>query len=231
MSALSQLFRARGWSDPTDLIGRLASSTDDSHSAVRQAIDRTFLGANSTRADDAVVAITAALRDAPGAAAPARTLGAVLFLDVVDSTRHAAEIGDVQWAALIERFYEAARSIVGKMGGRIVKTTGDGILAVMPDASSAIDVARRLQDLAARNKLSTRSGIHLTEMTSVDEVDIGGLGVNIAARVMGLAPDGRIAVTAAVRDVLSGSAGRFVSIGLHTLKGVPGDWEILLVSE
>jgi class 3 adenylate cyclase len=153
-----------------------------------------------------------------------------LFVDAVDSTRIAAELGDAHWGKLIERLYDRARIAVEDTGGRVIKTTGDGLLAVFSDPRPAILVGRSIAKAARSLNLVTRAGIHITAMSNVEEFDIAGIGVNVAARVMALAPGGGIATTAAVRESLRGDRFRFASLGNHELKGVPGQWELFEVT-
>jgi len=57
--------------------------------------------------------------------------------------------------------------------------------------------------------------------------DVAGLGVHVAARIMSLAEPGEVLVSAVVRDLALGSGLVFAERGRHTLKGVPGEWELL----
>ena len=74
---------------------------------------------------------------------PERRLAAVLFTDLVGSTQRAAALGDATWKEVLDRHDAAARRVVGRCNGRVVKTTGDGVLALFPSADGALRAARR----------------------------------------------------------------------------------------
>jgi class 3 adenylate cyclase len=61
--------------------------------------------------------------------------------------------------------------------------------------------------------------------------DIGGMAVHIGARVVALAGPGEVLVTRTVRDLVAGSGTAFTDRGVHELKGVPGEWNVLTVAE
>ncbi len=115
-------------------------------------------------------------------------------------------------------------------GGRIVKTTGDGMLVEFPSATSALDAAIEVQDLMrTRNaelpesrRMQLRLGINLGDVVVDESGDVFGDGVNIAARVEALADPGGIAVTNAVVDAVRGRLDvDFVDDGEHELKNIP----------
>jgi len=157
--------------------------------------------------------------------APDRILSAVLFTDLVDSTRRAADLGDAEWKALLDRHDRAVRGAVGRCGGTVVKTTGDGVLALFPSAGVAVRAAQRLRDDLVPHDLEVRVGIHVGDIDRRGD-DVSGLAVNIAARVMAKAGTGEIAVTASVVAAIAGQAAEFEPAGRHELKGVPGEWEL-----
>lgn len=159
---------------------------------------------------------------------PQRLLAAVMFTDLVGSTARAASLGDAQWKALLDRHDTATRAAVGRTGGTVVKTTGDGVLATFPSATAALTAAMRLQTHLADDDLQIRVGLHVGEIDRRGD-DISGLAVNIAARVMSLADDGGVAVTAPVVAALVGQATKFESMGSHELKGIPGTWDLCRV--
>jgi len=106
-----------------------------------------------------------------------------------------------------------------------VKTTGDGILALLPSAAAAVRAAERVRDALPADGLAVRIGIHIGDIDRRGD-DISGVGVHIAARVMALAPADQIVVTASVPVAITGQATPFEPLGAHTLKGVPGTWEL-----
>ncbi len=161
---------------------------------------------------------------------PQRLLAAVMFTDLVGSTRRAAALGDAHWKVLLDRHDATVRGVVGRTGGTVVKTTGDGVLALFPSAGVALLAARRLQATLAADDLEIRVGVHVGDVDRRGD-DVSGLAVNIAARVMSVADDGRVAVTVSVVAAVAGQAGTFESMGPHELKGVPGVWELCRVVE
>lgn len=156
---------------------------------------------------------------------PERELAAVYFSDLVRSTERAAALGDARWKVLLDRHDAEVRAAVGACGGKVVKTTGDGVLALFPSASGALKAARRCRSCLADVDLRVRVGIHVGEVDRRGD-DVSGLAVNIAARVMSLAPDDGVAVTDPVVMTMVGQPAAFEPMGPHALKGVPGMWEL-----
>lgn len=157
-----------------------------------------------------------------------RTLANVLFTDIVDSTRRAEDLGDRRWRALLDLHDELAAKVLHAHGGRLVKTTGDGILATLDGPGKAIRAAQELRAELARLDLAIRCGIHAGEI-EVRGDDVAGIAVHIASRVMASAGPGEIAVTSTVKDLAAGSEVRFVDRGLRSLKGVEGKWQVYVI--
>jgi len=156
---------------------------------------------------------------------PERLLAALLFTDLVASTERAASLGDHHWKSLLDRHDAVVRAAVGNCGGTVVKTTGDGVLALLPSAGAAIAAAERIRAQLRADGLAVRIGIHVSDIDRRKD-DISGIGVNIAARVMGLAGSGQIVVTASVTSAAAGQATEFEPLGTHQLKGVSGMVEL-----
>ncbi|HJP66763.1 MAG TPA: adenylate/guanylate cyclase domain-containing protein, partial [Actinomycetota bacterium] len=72
-------------------------------------------------------------------------------------------------------------------------------------------------------------GLHTGECERIDDDDIGGTTVNIAARVMALAGPGDVLVSGTLRDLVIGSGIEFVDRGAHSLRGIPGEWRVFAV--
>jgi len=157
-----------------------------------------------------------------------RELATVLFTDIVGSTERAAEIGDSAWRTTLDRHERSAADLVQKAGGRLVKTTGDGLLATFRGPSHAVAAARSIQDAALGLGVGVRAGLHTGEVERRGD-DIGGIGVHIAARISALAGRGEILVSRTVRDLAVGSRLQFEDRGSHTLKGVPEPWQLFAV--
>lgn len=154
-----------------------------------------------------------------------RTLATVLFTDIVGSTQSAVEMGDSRWVELLDRHDDVCGREIQRYGGHLIKSTGDGILATFDGPSRAVECASALRDALAAIGVQTRSGLHLGEIELRGD-DIGGIAAHIAARAMSHAPNGHIAVTRTILDVVAGSGLDFTSLGAHELKGIPGSWEL-----
>jgi class 3 adenylate cyclase len=116
--------------------------------------------------------------------------------------------------------------VVEGCAGRIVKTTGDGLLAVFDAPSQAVRAAAGLVTKLGSIDLGVRAGVHAGELEVRDDGDISGAAVNIAARVEQAAGLGEVYVSSAVRDMLLGGEHRFAERGDHQLKGVEGSWKL-----
>jgi class 3 adenylate cyclase len=159
---------------------------------------------------------------------PARVLATVLFTDIVGSTERAAELGDRGWRDLLDTHDELAGRLVERWGGRLVKTTGDGILATFDGPGRAIGCAGTLRDELRGIGTQIRAGLHTGEVELRGD-DVGGIAVNIAARIMALAGAGEIVVSRTVRDLVAGSDITLQDRGSQRLKGVEGAWELFAV--
>jgi class 3 adenylate cyclase len=158
-----------------------------------------------------------------------RILAAVLFTDIVDSTRRAADAGDRRWRGLLDAHDEISVSEVERFGGRRVKTTGDGMLALFDGPARGVRCAEAVRDAVGQLGIEIRAGLHVGECELRGD-DVGGLAVHIAARVAGLASPGEILVSRTVRDLVAGSGLRFAERGEHELKGVPERWPLYVVA-
>jgi class 3 adenylate cyclase len=156
---------------------------------------------------------------------PQRLLAAVLFTDLVGSTQRASSLGDEDWKSVLDRHDATIRGIVGRAGGSVIKTTGDGVLALLPSAGSGLRVASAIRrDLHAEG-LDTRIGVHVGDIDRRGN-DVSGLAVNIASRAMSKADAGEIVVTASVVAAVAGQAVSFEPLDSYDLKGVPGTWQL-----
>jgi class 3 adenylate cyclase len=154
-----------------------------------------------------------------------RFLATVLFTDIVGSTEEASRQGDSGWARLLEQHDRQARNEIDRFGGGLVKTTGDGLLAVFDSPSRAVAAAHAIREGVGAFGLTIRAGVHTGEIEQLDS-DIAGIGVHIASRVVGHARDGEVWVSRTVRDLTTGSGLEYADEGPYLLKGVPGEWEL-----
>ena len=151
---------------------------------------------------------------------PDRVLATVLFTDIVDSTKRAADIGDRQWRSLLDRHDRAVREQLARFRGREVKNLGDGFLATFDGPARAVRCAAAIAQDVKPLGIDVRSGLHTGEI-ELKRDDIGGIAVHIAARVADLAGAGESLVSSTVRDLVAGSGLRFADRGLHALRGLP----------
>ncbi|OBI21964.1 hydrolase [Mycobacterium sp. E2327] len=158
-----------------------------------------------------------------------RVLATVLFTDIVDSTRRAAEMGDRDWRALLDAHDAVVRSQLARFRGREVNTSGDGFLAVFDGPQRAIRCATAIRDAVQTLGIQVRAGLHTGECV-VRGDDIGGIGVHIGARVSALAGPNDVLVSSTLRDLVIGSGLEFEDRGTHQLKGVPGEWRLFAVA-
>jgi class 3 adenylate cyclase len=157
-----------------------------------------------------------------------RVLATVLFTDIVDSTGQAERMGDRRWRALLDVHDELAGRLVEQWGGRLVKTTGDGVLATFDGPGRAIGCAAALRDELGEIGVRIRAGLHTGEVELRGD-DVGGIAVHLAARVMATAGAGEIVVSRTVRDLVVGSDVVLQDRGSRRLKGVEGDWQLFRV--
>lgn len=158
-----------------------------------------------------------------------RVLATVLFTDIVDSTKRAAEMGDREWRRLLDRHDQAAQAEVARWHGTLVKSTGDGILARFDAPTRALRCALALCAAARRMGIEIRAAIHTGEV-EIRSDDLGGIGVHIAARTLSEAGPSDVVVTRTVRDLATGADLHFESRGTVSLRGVPGEWELFSAS-
>jgi class 3 adenylate cyclase len=158
-----------------------------------------------------------------------RVLATVLFTDIVNSTRRAAEMGDQAWHRLLDEHDRTAQRIVAQHRGNLVRTTGDGVLATFDGPGRAIRCALAFEAATARMGLPVRAGLHTGEIELRDG-DIGGISVHAAARVMAQAGADEVLVSRVVTDLVAGAGLKFSERGAHEFKGLPGRWDLFAVS-
>jgi class 3 adenylate cyclase len=157
-----------------------------------------------------------------------RALAATVFTDIVGSTEQAALLGDRRWRSLLDAHDAVCRTMIERHRGRLVKLTGDGVLATFDGPGRAIRCTAALRDALDPLGIQIRAGLHTGEIEVRDD-DIGGIGVHVAARLLDHAMPGELVVSAAVPLLVAGSGVEFADRGEHDLKGVPGTWQLFAV--
>ncbi len=161
---------------------------------------------------------------------PTRQFGTVLFTDIVDSTRQSAAVGDSKWREVMDGHDRIARGLIDQHRGRVVKSTGDGLLAVFDAPSQGVSCGIEMCGALAGVGVEIRAGIHAGEIEVHDDGDISGIAVNLAARVEQQAADGELWTSSTVRDLMLGGSASFTERGEHELKGIDGSWRLFSVS-
>jgi class 3 adenylate cyclase len=156
-----------------------------------------------------------------------RALLTVVITDIVDSTGHAARLGDGGWSDLLAAHDSAVRHQIDRYDGREVKTIGDSFLIVFAGAPSlahrcALAIVPAVRELG----LEVRVGIHTGECELIGE-DVGGMAVHIASRVAKLAGPGEVCASGTAFGTVVGSGLEFGDFGTHELRGVPGRWPVM----
>jgi class 3 adenylate cyclase len=158
-----------------------------------------------------------------------RVLATVLFTDVVGSTEQAARLGDRRWREVLASHHDLLRTELERFRGRVVKFTGDGVVATFDGPGRAVRCACSIRDAVRSLGIDMRAGLHTGEI-EVTADDIAGMAVHIGARVSALAASDEVLVSSTVKDLVAGSGIEFNDRGDHELKGVPGRWQLYAVA-
>lgn len=150
-----------------------------------------------------------------------RTLASIVMTDIVDSTLRAGEVGPSRWRDIVGEHNRRAVAVIDRHRGRLVKTTGDGVLAQFDGAERAVRAAAAIRDTVRELGIEIRAGVHTGEVQVTDE-DIRGIAVHTASRIMAVAGPGEVLVSATVMDLVDGSELSFEDAGSHELKGLHG---------
>jgi class 3 adenylate cyclase len=157
-----------------------------------------------------------------------RVLATVLFTDIVGSTSRAAELGDRAWKGLVERHHGVIRAMLRRYRGSEVDTAGDGFFALFDGPARGVRCAVAISRAVEALGLEVRAGLHTGEVETIDS-KVGGMAVNIGARVGALAAASEVLVSSTVKDLVVGSDLSFEDAGEHELKGVPDHWRLYRV--
>ena len=155
-----------------------------------------------------------------------RVLATVLFTDIVGATTRVVELGDRAWKDLLTQHHSLVREQLARHRGREIDTAGDGFLAAFDGPARAVRCGRAIIDTVRKLGIHVRAGVHTGECEVIGE-KLGGIAVHIGARIGDLAAADEVLVSSTVRDLVAGSGLRFEERGIHSLKGVPGTWQLL----
>lgn len=157
-----------------------------------------------------------------------RILATVLFTDIVDSTKRAAELGDRLWRDLLERHHSIVRGELNRFRGQEIDTAGDGFFATFDGPARGIRCACAIRNAVSSLGITIRAGLHTGECEVMGD-KVSGIAVHIGARVMNKADPGEVLVSSTVKDLVAGSGLNFNDRGKYALKGIPGEWRLFLV--
>ena len=150
----------------------------------------------------------------------------ILFTDMEGSTATTVRVGDDRAQEIVRAHNALVREGLDGRGGRVVKSTGDGVMAEFSSVSSAvhaaIDIQRALDAHNAENpdsSIRVRMGINAGEPVSEDD-DLHGIVVSTASRICDQARAGEILVSNVVRELATGKQLDFTDAGTFELKGL-----------
>ncbi|MGZ4150687.1 MAG: adenylate/guanylate cyclase domain-containing protein, partial [Actinomycetota bacterium] len=134
------------------------------------------------------------------------------------------------WREVLMEHDARAKAAVESHGGRVVKSTGDGVLATFEGPAQAVRGARAIGLAVADLGIEIRAGVHVGEIEAIGE-DVAGVTVHVAARVSALGGAGEVFVSSTVKDLIAGSGLAFEEAGQHALKGIPGEWTLFRLAD
>jgi class 3 adenylate cyclase len=150
-----------------------------------------------------------------------RVVATLLVTDIVESTAVAARLGDAAWKEKLARHGDEARVQLDRFRGFEVTTTGDGFLAMFDGAARAVRCAAAIRDVAAKDELRIRAGVHSGEVERQAD-NVRGVAVHAVIRIAALAEPGEVLVSEPAANLLEGSDLDLEDAGEHELKGLPG---------
>jgi class 3 adenylate cyclase len=154
-----------------------------------------------------------------------RRLAAIMFSDIVASTDQSAAAGDARWRRVLDEHDTLCAQLVEVHAGRVVKFTGDGVLAVFDRPSRAVRAALDVRDALAHSGVVIRAGIHVGEIELRGD-DVAGISVHVAQRIQAAAHPGEVLMSRTALELSAGAGLTSAGRGVHRLKGVPGTWPL-----
>lgn len=150
-----------------------------------------------------------------------RVLATLVVTDLVGSTERAAKLGDARWKELLARHGDRVRVELDRFRGFEIATTGDGFVAMFDGPTRAVRCAAALAQVAERDGLQVRVGVHTGEVER-QAGNLRGVAVHAVTRIAALARPGEVLVSAAAMTLLEGLDVAVEDAGEHELKGLPG---------
>jgi class 3 adenylate cyclase len=158
-----------------------------------------------------------------------RVLATVMFTDIVGATEFVERAGDRAWRELLEKHHSLIRKELTRFRGREIDTAGDGFFATFDGPARGVRCALAIRDEVKELGVEIRAGVHTGECEVMAD-KVGGIAVHIGARVMARARPSEVLVSRTVKDLVAGSGLELADSGLHTLKGVAGEWRLFSAS-
>ena len=188
-----------------------------------------WLGDNALQIADLVVNfITQPGTEARVGPGSRSVLATILFTDIVDSTSRANEMGDKAWHELVKAHDATVRREIARFRGNEVKSLGDGFLVLFDGPARAIHCAQSITEAMAPLGIKVRAGLHTGEVERT-EVDVLGIAVHLAARIMDTASASEVIISRTVKDLIAGSGIAVDDAGEHSLKGIQETWQLYKV--
>ena len=157
-----------------------------------------------------------------------RNLATILFTHIENSTKQMTEMGDKQWSEKMNKHDEIMRNTIESFNGKLLKNTGDGVLAVFDGPARSIESAMSSIEKLNEIELKIRCSLHVGEVVWRND-DITGIAVNIAARALEKCQSNTVIITKNLKDLLGRTKFSVTSMGNYSLKGLEGDWELFEV--
>jgi class 3 adenylate cyclase len=158
-----------------------------------------------------------------------RRLATVMFTDMVGSTEIAAKLGDARWRELLRRHHVIVRRDLKRFGGREIDTAGDGVFAIFDVPAQAVRCACAIAEETQELGVDIRAGLHVGEV-EVAGKEVRGIAVHTGSRVCAIAGPTDVLVTSTLTELVGGAGIEFEGRGVHSFKGVPGQWHVLNVT-
>lgn len=157
-----------------------------------------------------------------------KRLSTALFTDIVGSTEMLSRMGDRLWRKTLDRHDALTSQAVAEFKGRVIKSTGDGSLALFDQPSRAIRCAACLVEMLGEAGIPIRAGLHVGEVR-VRGDDVTGMVIHTAARVVDQAHAGEVLITRLLANLTADQGFAVENCGTHQLKGLSEQMELLRV--